>query len=72
MCIVKAKEAWDLVDSFRSNELPEFTETMKSVRPLIDGPKSLSSRVAVLEMQILNTTAIATNSKGVRFCLFVA
>lgn len=65
--VFEAKEAWDTVDSFRSTELPEFTETMKSVGPLIDGPRSLSNRVAVLETQILNTTAIATNAKGVRF-----
>ncbi|KAF0762933.1 cubilin, partial [Aphis craccivora] len=57
-----AKEAWDVVESFRSNDLPIFSDTIKNVVPLIDGPKGLASRVTALEMQISNTTSITLPS----------
>ncbi|KAL5234243.1 hypothetical protein ACI65C_001653 [Semiaphis heraclei] len=60
-----AKEAWDVVESFRLNDLPAFTDTIKNVVPMIDGPKGLTSRVTALEMQILNGTSltVATNKR---------
>uniref|UniRef100_A0A2H8TEF1 Cubilin n=1 Tax=Melanaphis sacchari TaxID=742174 RepID=A0A2H8TEF1_9HEMI len=57
-----AKEAWDVVESFRLNDLPIFSDTIKNVIPMIDGPKGLSSRVTALEMQILNTTSVTLPS----------
>ncbi|XP_022177373.1 cubilin-like [Myzus persicae] len=53
-----AKEAWDVVESFRLNDLPTFTDIIKNVVPMIDGPKGLTSRVTALEMQILNGTSL--------------
>jgi len=64
--ILKAKEAWDVVESFRSNDLPVISDTIKNVLPWIDGPKSLSNRVTALEIQLSNSTAIAPPIKGVR------
>ncbi|VVC39263.1 EGF-like, conserved site,EGF-like calcium-binding domain,CUB domain,EGF domain,EGF-like calcium- [Cinara cedri] len=56
----QAKEAWDVVESFRTNDLPAFTDTIKNILPMIDGPKSLTSRVTALEMQMVNSTAVST------------
>lgn len=63
--IVQAKEAWDVVDSFRSNDLPAFMDTIKNVVPMIDGPKNLFNRITALEMLILNGTSITLPTKGV-------
>ncbi|XP_029345463.1 cubilin isoform X3 [Acyrthosiphon pisum] len=60
-----AKEASELIDSFRSNDLPEFADTINKFVPLIDGPRSLSSRVTALEVQIMNTSSkLSTKGKG--------
>ncbi|XP_029345465.1 cubilin isoform X2 [Acyrthosiphon pisum] len=60
-----AKEASELIDSFRTNDLPEFVDTINKFVPLIDGPRSLSSRVTALEMQIMNTSSkLSTKGKG--------
>lgn len=64
--IAQAKEAWDVVESFRSNDLPAFVDTIKNIVPMIDGPKSLSNRITALEMQMLNGTSVALPAKGVR------
>lgn len=62
----QAKEAWDVVESFRSSELPVLADTIKNFLPMIDGPRSLTSRITALEMQASNGTAITTPTKGVR------
>lgn len=46
--------------------MPELADTMKHIVPMVDGPKGLSSRVKTLEMQILNASAVALPTKGVR------
>ncbi|VVC39264.1 EGF-like, conserved site,EGF-like calcium-binding domain,CUB domain,EGF domain,EGF-like calcium- [Cinara cedri] len=60
-----AKEAWDEIESFRSNDLPEFADSVKAISPMFDGPKSLTDRVTSLEMQMMNGTLSSTlPSKG--------
>lgn len=66
MFCIQAKEAWDAVESFRTNDLATFAETIKNVAPMIDGPKSLSNRVLALETQMLNGTSMTLSNKGVR------
>lgn len=69
-CIIKAKEAWDVVESFRSTDLPAFADMIKTIVPMIDGSKSLSNRITALEMQLSNGTAMALPNKGVRYYLY--
>lgn len=70
--ILQAKEAWDVVESFRSTDLPAFADMIKTIVPMIDGSKSLSNRITALEMQLLNGTAMASPNKGVRYYLHFA
>lgn len=58
-----------MVESFRSTVLPAFADMIKTVAPMIDGPKSLSNRTTVLEMQLLNSTAMTLPNKVVRYYL---
>lgn len=52
--------------------MPSITDTMKNILPMIDGPKSLTSRVTALEMQMVNGTAVSTlPAKGVIY-LFIS
>lgn len=68
--IHQAKEAWDVVESFRLNDLPTFMDSVKNVVPMIDGPKGLTSRVTALEMQMLNGTSLTfPTNKRVRLLI---